>query len=98
MFVKYAQEFVALPGGFGRLDGLFESLALIRTAKAMRFPIILMGTSYWHELVDGLRRVMLEAGHIIASRSRRCTMTDDRVNPVDTMHTFYQEHPRCPNC
>lgn len=72
------------------MDGLFESMLLIRTAKATRFPIILMGTSYWHELVDGLRRVMLEAGHIIASRSRRCTMTDD---PVETAETT-----RCPNC
>ena len=79
-----------MPGGFGRLDGLSESLALIRTAKATRFPIILMGTSYWHELVDGLRRVMLETYHRIASRSRRYTMTD---NPVETVETT-----RCPNC
>ena len=47
MFVKYAQGFIVLPGGYGTLDELFESLTLIQTGKAMRFPVVLMGTSFW---------------------------------------------------
>ena len=52
MFVKYAQAFVILPGGFGTLDELFEALTLVQTRKVTRFPVILFGTEYWSGLVD----------------------------------------------
>lgn len=52
MFVKYAQAFVCLPGGFGTLDELFEALTLVQTRKVTRFPIILLGTEYWSGLLD----------------------------------------------
>src|SRR6187431_2409067 len=52
MFVKYAQAFVVLPGGFGTLDELFEAITLVQTKKVTRFPVILMGTAYWSGLVD----------------------------------------------
>ena len=47
MFVKYAQAFVVLPGGFGTLDELFEALTLVQTRKVTRFPVVLLGTAYW---------------------------------------------------
>ena len=47
MFVKYAQAFVVLPGGFGTMDELFEALTLVQTGKVTRFPVVLMGTAYW---------------------------------------------------
>ena len=47
MFVKYAQAFVVLPGGFGTLDELFEAVTLVQTQKVTRFPVVLMGTAYW---------------------------------------------------
>ena len=47
MFVKYADAFVILPGGFGTLDELFEALTLIQTGKVRHFPVILVGTEYW---------------------------------------------------
>ncbi len=64
MFVKYAQAFVCLPGGFGTLDELFEALTLVQTRKVTRFPIILLGTEYWSGLLDWIRGTMLPAGKI----------------------------------
>ena len=55
MFVKYAQAFVVLPGGFGTLDELFEALTLVQTRKVTRFPVVLIGTDYWCGLLDWLR-------------------------------------------
>ena len=55
MFVKYAQGFVVLPGGFGTFDELFEALVLVQTRKVTSFPVVLLGTAYWAGLVDWLR-------------------------------------------
>ena len=61
MFVKYADAFVILPGGFGTLDELFESLTLIQTGKIRDFPVVLVGTAYWHGMVHWMRDVQLPA-------------------------------------
>ena len=66
MFVKYADAFVILPGGFGTLDELFEALTLIQTGKIEHFPVILVGHEYWSGLIDWMRRVQLPAGTIDA--------------------------------
>ena len=63
MFVKYAQAFVILPGGFGTLDELFESLTLVQTRKVTRFPVVLYGIAYWSGLLDWIRATMVPAGH-----------------------------------
>jgi uncharacterized protein (TIGR00730 family) len=60
MFLKYAQGFVVLPGGFGTLDELFEALTLIQTKKVAQFPVVLVGTEFWGGLVDWIQKVMLE--------------------------------------
>jgi hypothetical protein len=67
MFVKYAQAFVILPGGFGTLDELFEALTLVQTRKVTRFPVILFGTEYWSGLLDWIRNSVLPAGKIGAA-------------------------------
>ena len=59
MFVKYADAFVILPGGFGTLDELFESLTLIQTGKVRHFPVVLVGRSYWAGLLDWIRDTLL---------------------------------------
>jgi len=64
MFTKYAQAFVILPGGFGTMDELFESLTLIQTGKIRNFPVVLYDTSYWGGLLDWLRKQMLSAGMV----------------------------------
>lgn len=64
MFVKYAQAFVCLPGGFGTLDELFEALTLVQTKKVVRFPIVLLGREHWAGLVDWMRDRLLAGGMI----------------------------------
>ena len=73
MFVKYAQGYVVMPGGFGTMDELFEALTLAQTQKITSFPIVLFGTEYWGGLIDWLRNTML---------------TDDKVNAedIDMLH------------
>ncbi len=62
MFVKYAQGFVVMPGGFGTLDELFEALTLVQTRKVTSFPVVLFDRSYWSGLVDWLRATVLDRG------------------------------------
>jgi uncharacterized protein (TIGR00730 family) len=82
MFVKYAQGFVVLPGGFGTLDELFEALVLVQTRKVTSFPVVLLGTSYWSGLVDWLRATMLAEGKIAERDLDLFTITDDTAEAV----------------
>lgn len=77
MFVKYAQAFVVLPGGFGTLDELFEALTLVQTGKVTRFPVVLMGTDYWRGLLDWLRTTMAAEGKIGPADLDLIRLTDD---------------------
>ncbi|RBY79520.1 TIGR00730 family Rossman fold protein [Geodermatophilus sp. TF02-6] len=77
MFVKYAQAFVILPGGFGTLDELFEALTLVQTRKVTRFPVVLFGSEYWSGLVDWIRRTMVPAATIRAGDLDLFRVTDD---------------------
>jgi len=82
MFVKYSDAFVILPGGFGTMDELFESLTLIQTGKIRHFPVILVGTEYWGGLIDWLRSAMLPAGAINAADLALIQQTDDPFEVV----------------
>jgi uncharacterized protein (TIGR00730 family) len=77
MFVKYAQAFVIMPGGFGTLDEMFEALTLVQTRKVTRFPVLLYGVDYWHGLVDWLRSSVLAGGKIAARDLDLVHCTDD---------------------
>lgn len=77
MFVKYAQGFVVLPGGFGTLDEVFEAITLVQTQKVTSFPIVLMGSDYWKGLLDWLRGSALAAGTISAKDLDLISVTDD---------------------
>jgi uncharacterized protein (TIGR00730 family) len=77
MFVKYAQAFVILPGGFGTLDELFEALTLVQTGKVTRFPVILFGTEYWSGLLAWIRTTLAETGTINPTDLDLITVTDD---------------------
>ncbi|MEV6316002.1 TIGR00730 family Rossman fold protein [Streptomyces sp. NPDC051776] len=77
MFVKYAQGFVVLPGGFGTLDELFEALTLVQTKKVTRFPIVLFGTDYWKGLVDWVRRTVVAEGKASERDLELFHLTDD---------------------
>lgn len=77
MFVKYAQAFVIMPGGFGTLDETFEALTLVQTQKVTRFPVILMGTQYWQGLVQWLRDSVLPGGKLNEPDLDLMHVTDD---------------------
>ena len=88
MFVKYAQGYVVLPGGFGTLDELFEAVTLIQTGKAARFPIVLMGTAYWAGLVEWIRATLLADGMISPADPDLITITDDPAEAVRIIEAF----------
>jgi uncharacterized protein (TIGR00730 family) len=77
MFVKYAQGFVVMPGGFGTLDELFESLTLVQTRKVTSFPVVLFGRAYWQGLLDWLGGAALGQGTISAADLDLVHLTDD---------------------
>jgi uncharacterized protein (TIGR00730 family) len=77
MFVKYAQAFVILPGGFGTLDELFEALTLVQTRKVTRFPVILFGSAYWSGLIDWIRDTMVAQGTVGPTDLDLLHVTDD---------------------
>ena len=77
MFVKYAQGFIVLPGGFGTLDELFEAITLVQTKKVTSFPIVLLGMAYWQGLLDWLRQAAVAHGTISPHDIDLMTVTDD---------------------
>jgi uncharacterized protein (TIGR00730 family) len=77
MFVKYAQGFVVLPGGFGTLDELFEALTLVQTRKVTTFPVVLIGSDYWGGLLDWVRTSVLGRGNVSAPDLGLLQLTDD---------------------
>jgi uncharacterized protein (TIGR00730 family) len=85
MFVKYAQGFIVLPGGFGTFDELFEALTLVQTQKVTSFPIVLVGTAYWSGLVDWLRSTVLADGKISEPDLDMFLVTDDVDEAVAVM-------------
>ena len=76
MLVKYSYAFVVMPGGFGTLDEIFETLTLVQTGKIKDFPIVLMGVSYWQPLVDFLRDRLVTEGTVDADDPDRVLLTD----------------------
>ncbi|GAB4409967.1 MAG: TIGR00730 family Rossman fold protein [Bacteroidia bacterium] len=98
MFVKYAQGFVVLPGGFGTLDELFESLTLIQTLKIDRFPVVLVGSEFWGGLIEWIRSVVLEQFSNISPDDLKLFSVVDTVDEVVTAITqFYNRHDVKPN-
>lgn len=77
MFVRYARAFVILPGGFGTLDELFESLTLIQTDKVREFPVSLIGTDYWRGLLDWIAARPLAEQKIAPEDLNLLQLTDD---------------------
>lgn len=89
MFMKYAQGFVVLPGGFGTLDELFEALTLIQTGKSDAFPVILMGSDYWGGMVDWIKDKLLKEGMIGASDLELIKVCDQPEEVVKIIRDFY---------
>ncbi len=94
MFVKYAQGFIALPGGFGTFDEIFEAVTLVQTQKVTSFPIVLLGTAYWGGLVDWVRDVVLAAGKVSEKDLGLLQLTDDVDEAVSIMRDARAERER----
>lgn len=98
MFMKYAQGFIAMPGGFGTLDELFEALTLIQTKKVARFPIVLVGKDYWGGMIDWIKGTMLEQeNNINESDLDLFTLVDNATDAVKVIDDFYSKYLLSPN-
>ncbi len=98
MFLKYAQGFVVMPGGMGTLDELFEALTLIQTKKVARFPVVLVGTSFWGGLVDWIRTVVLEReANINKEDMYLFSVVDTAEDAVKVIDEFYSKYLLQPN-
>jgi uncharacterized protein (TIGR00730 family) len=82
---KYSYAFVAMPGGIGTLDEIFETSVLIQTGKMQGFPLVLMGKSFWSPLADYLRDTLLAAGTVDGPDVSRWILTDSPEEAVDTI-------------
>lgn len=85
MFLKYSRGFIAMPGGFGTLDELFESLTLIQTGKVTHFPVVLFGSRFWGPLLDWIEREVEACGFISPGDLGLITLTDDVGEAVAAM-------------
>lgn len=97
MFVKYAQGFVVMPGGFGTLDELFEALTLIQTEKIAQFPIILVGTEFWSGILEWIKGTMLKAGNISPEDLDLIRLVDTAEEVVSLIDSFYKGRMLAPN-
>lgn len=97
MFVKYAQGFVVMPGGVGTLDELFEAFTLLQTSKVAKFPIILVGSSYWNGLVDWIKNTLLEEKNISPADLDFFVVVDTVDEVMDNLNQFYSKDNFKPN-
>ncbi len=98
MFVKYAQAFVVMPGGFGTLDELFEALTLIQTKKIDKFPVILFDSKFWGGLIEWIKDKLLnEYQYISPNDLELIHLTDDVDEVVKIIEDFYKKRNLSPN-
>lgn len=98
IFLKYSQGFIAMPGGFGTLDELFEALTLVQTSKIAHFPVILVGSEYWNGLVNWIKGAMLEGQHNIGPQDLELFhIVDTADEAVKIINDFYSHYLLKPN-
>ena len=98
MFVKYAQGFIVLPGGVGTLDELFEAITLIQTQKIGKFPIVLVGKTYWEGLLVWIKEIMLAKEQNISIEDLDWfNLVDTPAEAVDIINDFYKKYTLKPN-
>jgi hypothetical protein len=97
MFMRYAQGFIVLPGGFGTLDELSEALTLIQTMKIAPFPIVLVGHKYWDGLVEWFKNTILEKGYISEEDLDLFHVVDTSDEAVAIINKFYKKYILKPN-
>lgn len=98
MFMKYSQGFIVLPGGFGTLDELFEAITLIQTNKVGRFPIVLVGVSFWKGMLEWIEKTVLEEENNINKEDLNLfRLVDTPEDAVQHINNFYAKYRIKPN-
>jgi uncharacterized protein (TIGR00730 family) len=98
MFVKYAQGFIVLPGGFGTLDEFFEALTLIQTAKIGAFPIVLVDKEFWSGLIDWIKTILLQRNQCVSAQDLDLFISVDTAEEsVKVIDDFYKNYDHKPN-
>ena len=98
MFIKYAQGFIVLPGGYGTLDEMFEALTLIQTKKSGKFPIILIGKEFWSGLLNWINDVLLkEENNISKEDLDLIKIVNSPEEAVKKINEFYKKYHLKPN-
>ncbi|MBU2553455.1 MAG: TIGR00730 family Rossman fold protein [Bacteroidetes bacterium] len=97
MFMRYAQGYVVLPGGFGTMDELFEAITLIQTHKLVNFPIVLISKDYWGGLVTWIKETMLAEGKISEKDLDIFHLVDTIEEAVAVIDDFYRKYSLKPN-
>ena len=97
MFIKYAQGFVVMPGGFGTMDELFEALTLIQTKKIGKFPIVMVGKKYWGGLMTWIQNVLIEERMIEEKDLNLFFLADNADEAVLHINSFYSKYLLKPN-
>jgi uncharacterized protein (TIGR00730 family) len=91
MFLKYTSAVIVLPGGFGTMDEMFETLTLIQTQKAEDLPLILMGSDYWRGLLEWLEHSMQAIDYISAGDLKLIKLIDEPQEAIETINQFYKK-------
>ncbi|WP_423125861.1 TIGR00730 family Rossman fold protein [Kocuria palustris] len=94
MFAKYSHGFIALPGGFGTLDELFECLTLVQTGKVTRFPVVLMGVAFWTPVLEWIRGSLVEQGMVSPDDPDLVRLTDSAEEAVRIMREAHDRFTR----
>lgn len=97
MFMKYSQGYIVMPGGFGTMDELFEAITLIQTGKIARFPIVLVGTTYWSGLIAWIKNTMLTEKNISEEDLNLYRLVDTAEEAVEHIFRFYDKYLLKPN-
>ena len=98
MFVRYAQAFVVMPGGFGTLDELFEAITLIQTNKIEKFPVILYGSDFWSGCIDWIREIVCKKfNNINSDEMLLFELVDSKEQIVNILKKFYNNKKYAPN-
>ncbi len=98
MFMKYAQGFVVMPGGFGTLDELFEAITLIQTKKIEKFPIILVGSDFWYGLIDWIKETLLKNSKTVSNEDMLSFhIVDEKEEVIKILETFHNDYGLSPN-
>ena len=87
MFLKYTSAVIIMPGGYGTMDEMFETLTLVQTQKVACLPLILMGKDFWQGLLDWLHQTMLEHKYIMSADLSLIKVTDDPEEAIDFIET-----------